>query len=156
MKIPVRRWFFACLVVPGMALLASCSNISTVSDLYAKTASYKVTVIGAAVAAAVYYEDDIVFQVSNETVEPGQFQIIVNKSRFIGGRSGELWSIFKRSAEYIAKREECNGFNILEYTESNEAAFVAGNRVARGTIECKQKLAQGLSVKRSADDERSE
>ena len=136
MKTPVYRRMFACLAVPGMALLAGCSNIHKVSDFYAQTATYRVTVLGAAVAAAVYYEDDIVFQVSNEAIENGQFQIIVTKSRFFGGRSGELWSIFKRSADFISRREECNGFTILEYTESTEAAFIAGNRVARGTIQC--------------------
>lgn len=143
MKIPVFRRFFAFCAVPGLAFLASCSSVPLVSDLHSKTLSYKVTIIGAAVAAAVYYEDDIVFQVSKESIEQGKFQIIVNKSRFTGGRSGELWSIFKRSAESIAVREECSGYTILEYTEGNEASFIAGNRVARGTIECKPAPTKG-------------
>lgn len=136
MKTPVYRWLFAFCAAPGMALLASCSSVPILTDLATQSTTYKVTIVGAAVAAAVYYEDDIVFQVSNENIEQGKFQIIVNKSRFTGGRSGELWSIFKRSAESIAVREECDGYTILEYTESNEAAFIAGNRVGRGTIQC--------------------
>lgn len=119
-----------------MAFLASCSSVPILTDLATQSTTYKVTIVGAAIAAAVYYEDDIVFQVSNESIEQGKFQIVVNKSRFIGGRSGELWSIFKRSADYISRREECSGYTVLEYTESNESAIVAGNRVGRGTIAC--------------------
>lgn len=119
-----------------MAFLASCSSVPILTDLATQSTTYKVTVVGVAIAAAVYYEDDIVFQVSNEPIEQGKFQITVNKSRFIGGRDGELWSIFKRSADYITRREECSSYTVLEYTESNESAIVAGNRVGRGTISC--------------------
>ena len=123
MKISVRTSLSVFCLASASALLAACSP--------------GVMMAGGATAAAVYYEDDLVFQASDEPFGKNQFQITVSKTRFIGSRSGELWQIFKRRAAYIVEREGCSGYTVLEYTEGNEAAVVAGNRVGRGTIACK-------------------
>lgn len=116
MKTPVLSWFFAFCFAIGTTLLTGCSSNALLS--------------------ASYYEDNVIFQASDEALGQSKFEIIVDKTRFIGGRNGELWQIFKRRAAYIVQREECIGYTVLEYTESNESAIVAGNRVGRGTITC--------------------
>lgn len=112
MKTPVRPRFLIFPLALGAALLAGCS------------------------ANPLYYEDDVIFQASDEALGQGKFEITVDKTRFIGGRDGELWQLFKRRAADIVKREGCSGYTVLEYTESIESAIVAGNRMGRGAIEC--------------------
>lgn len=116
MKIPVRSWFLISSLALGTPLLAGCSSNSLLS--------------------ASYYEDNVLFQASDEALGQNKFEITVDKVRFIGGRDGELWQVFKRRAADIVKREGCSGYTVLEYTESIESAIVAGRRVGRGTIEC--------------------
>ena len=111
MKILVRRWFCRCSLALSAALLTGCGT-------------------------ALSYEKGMTFQASDEPLGDGKFQIIVKKTRFLGGRDGELWQIFKQRAADIAKREQCSGYTVLEYTEGIESAIVAGNHVGRGTIEC--------------------
>lgn len=122
MKTPVRSWFLISSLALGTALLAGCSSNALLA--------------GGATAAALYYEDNVVFQASDEALGQNRFQITVDKTRFIGGRDGELWQIFKRRAADIVKREGCSGYMVLEYTEGIESAIVAGRRVGRGVIEC--------------------
>lgn len=116
MKTPVHSWFLISSLALGVTLLAGCSSNSLLS--------------------ASYYEDNVLFQASDEALGQGKFEITVDKTRLIGGRDGELWKIFKRRAADIVKREGCSGYTVLEYTESIESAIVAGMRVGRGTIVC--------------------
>lgn len=87
-------------------------------------------------AGALYYEENLVFQTSEDLLGAGQFRITIEKSRLIGDRGGELWQIFKRKATEIAEREGCSGYTVLDYSEGIESAVIAGKRVARGTIHC--------------------
>lgn len=122
MKIPLRHWLLCFTIALGTALLAGCGTPFAISS----------------------YEDDLAFQASDSVLGQDKFQITIDKTRFFGGRDGELWQIFKRRAAYIVQREGCSSYTVLEYTEGNEATVVAGNRVGRGTIEC-NKAADGKS-----------
>jgi hypothetical protein len=137
MKISVRHRICSYSLTLGFVLLAGCSIQPAVTTT--RTAVSAHPVLGSAAmigAAAIYFEDDLYFQTSDDALGNGKFQITVDKTRFAGGRSGELWQIFKRRAAYIVQREGCSSYTVLEYTEGNEAALVAGNRVGRGAIEC--------------------
>jgi hypothetical protein len=140
MKTSVRHWLPILFLTPGVMFFAGCTEVPPYTHITSKAITYQITVLGStalvAGAAAIYYEDDLTFQVSDEPVEQGKFQIKVNKNRFIANRGGELWQVFKRRATDIVKREGCSKYNVLEYTESNETTFFSGNRVGRGTIEC--------------------
>ena len=113
----------------GSSLLAGCST--------------NVLMAAGAGGAALYYEENLAFQTSEDWLGGSKFQITVDKTRFMGGRDGELWQIFKRRAAEIEEREGCSGYTVLEYTESIESAVVSGKRVGRGTINCKLMPSKG-------------
>jgi len=140
MKTFVRRWLPAFFIAPGFIFVGGCTEVPIFTTIRSQPITYQLTTIGGAAAvagaAAIYYEDDLTFQVSDEPVEQGKFQIKVNKNRFLASRGGELYQVFKRRATDIAKREKCSSYTVLEYTEGNESSFFSGNRVGRGTIEC--------------------
>lgn len=92
---------------------------------------------GAAVATyTVYKQDGLTWEVEDEPISRDKWRITVRKSRFSASGDGEARIFFERRAREIAYEKDCDGYRILDQTESLESAFPGVQRVLRGTILC--------------------
>lgn len=130
----------AAALLPGLLLLASCSMAPSTTSIKQTLGIGSKLTPGQAVLGAivVYYAiDGFTWEVEDRRIADDKYRLTVKQGKLKEGGQGEAEVYFKRRAEEIAVAQGCDGYTILELTQSLYSDILnVPQRVTEGVIRC--------------------
>lgn len=114
----------------ALTLLSGCSF----STLSAGGSAPGIAALG---GIAYYAKDGFTWEVEDRRIGEDTYRLTVKQGKFKQGGQGEAEVYFKRRAEEIAALQGCDGYTILELTQSLHSDILnVPQRVTEGVIRC--------------------